>query len=68
MFSGYLYYYYYYYYYYFGLRRKYVLSFVYFESFPYVDPQPTVHFLRMPRMLHSNLFFLHVAFIGFPAL
>jgi len=34
MFSGYVYYYYYYYYYYFGLRRKYVLGFVYFESVP----------------------------------
>jgi hypothetical protein len=37
MLSGYLYYYY-YYYYYFGLTSKYVLSFVYFESFPCVDP------------------------------
>jgi hypothetical protein len=67
MFSGY-YYYYYYYYYYCGLRRKYVLGLVYFEAVPYVNPRQTVHFLCMPTILQSTLFFLRVAFIGFPAL
>jgi hypothetical protein len=51
-----------------GLDLNYMLGFLYFVSVPYVNPQQTVHLLCMPQILHSYLFLLRLAFIGFPAL